>query len=181
MVCSGIVPAQLSETVGATGGPGGYNYQWQYSTSATGTFFNIAGETSSSYTPTLGATSTLYYRRMITSGICTPVYSNVVEILVNPLPVAILSGGETICPLQSSILTVNMMAGTGPFELDIANLGTITGYVSGADITVNPAATTTYSLSRVRDSNGCEVSGLPNLMGSATVTVRDLPELQHHL
>jgi len=46
-----------------------------------------------------------------------PVYSNVIEVLVNPNPVAILSGGETICPSQTSILKVNMMAGTGPFNV----------------------------------------------------------------
>ena len=113
---------------------------------------------------------------MITSGICLPVYSNVVEILVNPKPVAVLTGGETICPSQTSILKVNMMVGTGPFELDIENLGTVTGYVSGADIVVSPAATTIYRLLRVRDANGCEVlSPSANLMGTATVTVRALP------
>ena len=72
---------------------------------------NIAMATSNTYTPPAGATYTLYYRRMVTSGICAPVYSNVVEILVNPLPMAILTGGETICPGQSSVLRVNLPAG----------------------------------------------------------------------
>jgi hypothetical protein len=92
---------------------------------------------------------------MITSGICMPVYSNVIEVLVNPNPVAILSGGETICPSQTSILKVNMMAGTGPFNVVIANLGTINGYNSGDDIIVSPATTTTYTLTSVTDFNGC--------------------------
>jgi len=75
-------------------------------------------------------------------------------------------------------LKVNMMVGTGPFELDVANFGTITGYVSGADIVVSPGVTTVYTLTRVKDANGCEViapSG--NLLGSATVTVRALPAI----
>jgi hypothetical protein len=178
VLCAGDNPAQLIETVPAAGGPGAYSYQWQYGTSAAGPFINIAGATATIYTPAAGANSTLYYRRMVTSGICMPVYSNVVEILVNPKPVAILSGGETICPAQNSILKVNMMVGTGPFELDIDNLGTITGYVSGADITVTPAVTTTYKLLRVRDANGCQVlSPSANLLGSATVTVRSLPAI----
>ncbi len=109
---------------------------------------------------------------------CPPVYSNVVEIRVNPNPLAILTGGGTICPGQSSVLKVNMMVGTGPFELDIANLGTITGYVSGADITVSPLVTTTYTLTRVRDANNCEILGSsPNLIGSAKVIVRELPAI----
>ena len=160
------------------GGPGAYNYQWQYGSTAVGPFINIAGATANVYTPAAGATNTLYYRRMITSGSCMPVYSNVIEILVNPRPVAVLSGGETICPSQTSILKVNMMVGTGPFELDIDNHGTITGYVSGTDIMVSPVATTTYRLLRVRDANGCEVlSPSANLIGTAVVTVRALPAI----
>jgi PKD repeat protein len=178
VLCAGDNPAQLTETVPAAGGPGAYNYQWQYGSTAVGPFINIAGATGTLYTPPAGANNTLYYRRMITSGICTPVYSNVIQVLVNPRPVAILSGGGTICPSQTSILNVSMMVGTGPFEVDINNLGTITGYVSGADITVSPAATTTYTLLRVRDANGCEVlSPSANLIGSATVTVRALPAI----
>jgi PKD repeat protein len=176
VVCAGTNPVQITETVPASGGPGAYNYQWQYGTTAAGPFFNIAGANGTLYTPVAGAVSTLYYRRMITSGLCNPVYSNAVEVLVNPRPVAVLTGGETICPAQSSILKVNMMVGTGPFELDVANFGTITGYVSGADIIVSPGVTTVYTLTRVRDANGCEViSPSANLMGTATVTVRALP------
>jgi PKD repeat protein len=178
VLCAGDNPAQLTETVPAAGGPGAYIFQWQYGSTATGPFFNIAGANGTLYTPPAGAINTFYYRRMITSGLCIPVYSNVIQVLVNPKPVAILSGGETICPSQSSILKVNMMVGTGPFEIDINNLGTITGYVSGADITVSPLVTTTYTLLRVRDANGCEVlSPSANLLGSAIVTVRAMPAI----
>ena len=178
IVCAGTNPAQINETVPASGGPGAYNYQWQYGTTAAGPFFNIAGANGTLYTPPAGANTTLYYRRMITSGLCTPVYSNVIQVLVNPKPVAVLTGGETICPSQNSILKVNMMVGTGPFELDVANFGTITGYVSGSDIIVSPGITTVYTLTRVRDANGCEViAPSANLIGSATVTVRDLPAI----
>ncbi len=176
ILCSGDNPLQLTETGPATGGPGGYNYQWQYSSNAGGPFINIANATGTIYLPPAGATNTLFYRRMVSSGICMPVYSNVVEVRVNPRPVAVLSGGETICPSQTSVLKVTMMSGTGPFEVDIENLGTITGYVSGTDIVVSPASTTIYKLLRVRDANNCEVlSPSANLLGSATVTVRDLP------
>ncbi len=176
VVCYGADPVAFTTTA-PTGGPTDpvYNYQWQDASSSGGTYNDIPGATLSSYTPPAAATVTLYYRRMVASGLCNPVYSNEVEILVNPLPLAILSGGGTICPTESSVLNVNLPVGTGPFEMDIDNLGTITGYISGADITVSPLVTTTYKLTRVRDFNGCEVSVPANLLGSATVTVRALP------
>jgi PKD repeat protein len=178
VLCSGDNPAQLTESAAPAGGPGAYSYQWQYSSNVAGPFINIAGATTFQYTPPAGATNTIYYRRMVTSGVCTPVYSNVIGVTVNPLPVAILTGGETICPAQTSILKVNMMVGTGPFELNIENHGTITGYVSGADIVVTPAVTTTYKLLSVKDANGCQVlSPSANLIGTATVTVRALPAI----
>ena len=178
VVCNGTIPAAFTETAPATGGPGAYSYQWQYSTNVGGPFINIAGATLATYTSTSGAVSTLYYRRMVTSGLCTPVYSNVIQVMVNPLPVAILSGGETICPSQTSNLVVNMLVGTGPFEVNINNLGIVTGYVSGANIVVSPAVTTTYTLLSVKDANGCQVvSPSGNLVGTATVTVRDLPAI----
>ena len=178
VVCSGTNPAQLTEITPASGGPAAYSYQWQYGSTTAGPFINIALATASQYTPAPGASATLYYRRMVSSGMCAPVYSNVIGITVNPNPVAILSGGETICPAQTSILKVNMMMGTGPFELDIDNYGTVTGYVSNSDIVVAPAVTTTYRVLRVRDANGCEIlSPSANLIGTATVTVRALPAI----
>ncbi len=176
VVCYGDNPAMLTETSAPNGGPAAYVFQWQSSTNIGGPFVNIAGATLNQYTPPAGATYTLYYRRMVTSGICMPVYSNVVQILVNARPVAFLTGGATICPAQSSVIRVNMLAGTGPFTVEIANHGIVNNYVSGADIVVTPAVTTTYSLIRVRDANNCEVvAPSPNLNGTATVIVSDLP------
>ena len=178
VLCSGDNPAELTETGAATGGPGAYSYQWQYSSTIAGTYITIAGANLFQYTPPAGATNTTYYRRMVSSGICTPVYSNVIEVKVNPKPVAILSGGETICPFQTSILKVNVMIGTGPYTLNIQNHGVVAGYVSGSDIIVNPLVTTTYKLLSVKDANNCEVlDPSANLMGTATVTVRALPAI----
>ncbi|HPP93589.1 MAG TPA: PKD domain-containing protein, partial [Bacteroidales bacterium] len=125
-----------------------------------------------------GATMTLYYRRMVTSGVCQPVYSNVIEVKVNPRPVAILTGGAVICPGESSILKVNLPVGTAPFTLEIENLGTVNNYNSDDDIVVSPVVTTTYKLLKVTDANGCDVTApSTSLIGSATVTVRDLPAI----
>lgn len=176
LLCQDDNPALLTELSAPTGGPGVHNYQWQFSVNAGGPFINISGATANEYTPPPGATQTFYYRRMVSSGICTPVYSNIVEILVNPKPVAVLSGGATICPSETTVIKADISSGTGPFELDIAGHGVVSGYISGDDITVSPALTTTYSLARVTDVNGCEViAPSVSLMGMATVIVRDLP------
>jgi len=178
IICYGDSPATLTELTAPSGATGTYLYQWQQSTSASGPFINIAGASLSQYTPPAAATYTLYYRRMVSSGVCMPVYSNVVEVLVNPRPVAFLTGGETICPGQSSILRVNVLAGTGPFEVDIAGYGTETNYISGTDIVVTPLSTTIYTLTSIRDANNCVVMApSPNLNGSATITVSDLPAI----
>ncbi|HQG76595.1 MAG TPA: PKD domain-containing protein [Bacteroidales bacterium] len=176
IVCSGDIPAAIRELTPATGGPGARVFQWQSSTSVTGPFVNIAGANGSDYTPTTGATYTQYYRRMVTSGTCMPVYSNVVEVLVNPRPIAFLTGGGTICPGENAVIRITMPAGTGPFTVVIDGLGTINNYNSGDDITVSPAATTTYRLVSVIDANNCEVvAPSPSLSGTATVIVGDLP------
>ena len=180
VICNGSNPATLTEVTAAAGGPAAPVYQWQYSNTAGGPFINIAGANSNTYTPPANATMTLYYRRMVTSGLCTPVYSNELSIVVNPRPVGVLTGGETICPGATSILKVNLPMGTGPFTLDIENYPglTVSHYTSDADIPVSPVATTTYKLLRIRDANGCEVIfPSPNMIGSATVTVRALPAI----
>jgi PKD repeat protein len=178
VLCFGSDPAELTESTAATGGPEPYNYQWQSSYAAAGPFSNIPGAQNMNYTPLANPAATLYYRRAVTSGTCPPVFSNVVEVRVNPVPVARLTGGATICSGETTKLRVEMTAGTGPFDIDIQNYGTITGYVSGADIDVSPAFTTTYTITSVEDANGCAVSApSANLTGSATVKVRISPAI----
>jgi PKD repeat protein/uncharacterized protein (DUF2141 family) len=176
VLCFGSDPAELTELTAATGGPEPYIYQWQSSYSVTGPFSNIPGAQNMNYTPAASPSVTIYYRRAVSSGTCPPVYSNVAEIRVNPLPSARLTGGETICSGEITKLRVEMTAGAGPFDITIQNYGVITGYISGTDIDVSPVVTTTYSITSVEDANGCIVSApSANLTGSATVKVRIAP------
>ena len=177
VLCAGDNPATITQVTPATGGPGEISYQWQYATDSLGTYFNIAlaaGPAANEYTPPANAQSTLYYRRMATSGVCQPVYTDTIMIKVNPRPVAILSGGATICPGDSAVLKVEMPIGVPPFNIVIDNYGAISNYRSEDTIWVKPLATTTYTLQSVTDSNLCAITGPPNMMGSATVIVRDL-------
>ncbi|NSW93747.1 MAG: PKD domain-containing protein, partial [Bacteroidales bacterium] len=178
-ICYGGTPSPINELTPASGGPGSYRYQWQYSADPGGPFMNIPYANEKDYTPPASASYTFYYRRMVTSGVCLPDYSNVVEVKVNPLPIAVLSGGEIICPGESAFLRVNMLSGAGPFTVEIEGHGIVTGYNSGDPIEVRPASTTTYRLVRVTDSNNCTVvAPSASLNGSATITVSQLPVIR---
>ena len=66
-----------------SGGNGNYIFQWQSSTDNI-TFSNIAGATSSAFDPGVISVTT-YYRRSVSSAVCTiPVLSDVVIITVSP-------------------------------------------------------------------------------------------------
>jgi PKD repeat protein len=177
-ICYGSTPVSFTSTDDGTG-TGAVTYQWQRSSDNI-TFVNIPGANSTGYTPGALIADTWYRRVIIStlSGIVCSAESNVIKVTVNPLPVAILSGGETICPGDPAVLRVTMMAGTGPFEVEIENHGTVSGYTSGDDITVTPAVTTTYKLLRVTDANGCEVTDpSANMTGTATVVVSTTPSI----
>ena len=75
-ICSGAVPAIMSQTTAPTGGTGTFTYQWQ--SDASGSFQDISGATNSSYTsPALTAT-TQFQRKEISGGSCGSVISNIV-------------------------------------------------------------------------------------------------------
>ena len=103
---------------------------------------------------------------------CTGI-SNSIITTVNPLPFATLSGDNTICPGDSSALTVALTSGTGPFEVTINNgVGTINNYNSTDPVYVHPLSNSIYSLSQVTDINGCSVSvPTPNLTGTASINL----------
>ncbi len=99
--------------------------------------------------------------------------SNGIETLVNPLPIAVLSGDRTICPGDSAALSVEVATGTGPYEVVFSNgAGTATGYNSTDPFYVHPVINTIYSLVQVTDANACSVS-MPsvNLSGTATINL----------
>jgi hypothetical protein len=81
-ICTGTTPVSLTGSLPA-GGSGTFAYQWQSSTSANGTFSNIAGATAANYTPG-SLTTTMFYRRVVQSGGCTD-NSAAVQIIVNPV------------------------------------------------------------------------------------------------
>ncbi len=175
-VCYNTAPVAFTSVTDPSGGTG-LTFKWQKSPAGLGTWSDINGATGLTYTDVNPLISDTDYRRVTSSESgCGTVYSNIVEVKVIPLPLANLTGGETICPGQTSVLSVSITGGTGPYELDIENLGTVTRYTSSEGINVSPPVTTIYKLLRVRDVTGCEVA-VPsqNLTGTATITVQALP------
>jgi gliding motility-associated-like protein len=92
-----------------TGGTGLYTYQWQSSTDAVN-FTDITGATGKDYDPPVIST-TMFYRRLVATGICTvPVYSNVV--IINILP-TVSNNNITAPAVTSFCITGSPSAITG--------------------------------------------------------------------
>ncbi|MGI4761620.1 MAG: fibronectin type III domain-containing protein [Janthinobacterium lividum] len=138
--------------------------------------FTTAGNLSYTY-PTAG----VYTARLtITQGTCSDTYSQ--QVTVRALPTATLSGTATVCAGTASPLTVHL-TGQAPWTVSYAAAGgpATTLPVTAADVdasgnytfAVQPAATTTYSLTAVTDANCTGASPT----GTATVTVNTPPTL----
>lgn len=94
-ICSGSVPAPFTGLL-PTGGTGVYLYQWQSSATPAGPWLNIAGATQTDLASgTL--TSTVYYRREVTSLPCSDI-SSVIGVIVNPaIGNNAVQSSQTIC------------------------------------------------------------------------------------
>ena len=95
-------------------------------------------------------------------------------ITVHPLPTGEIAGNTDICAGDSATFTVTL-SGTSPWNI-IYTDGTTTDTVLGItaspyNLTVAPATTSTYTLSKVSDVN-CDAT---SLNGNAIVTVYPLP------
>lgn len=91
----------------------------------------------------------------------------------NPASSALLSvsGFSNICQGNTTTMQVNITGGVSPYTVvytDGTNCTTVSGYLSGSNIQVNPTTNTTYTLLSVTGANGCEANGVG---GSAVITV----------
>jgi subtilisin-like proprotein convertase family protein len=108
-ICSGNMPDPFTSISPASGIIGDLEYQWQIST-AIPTFEDIAGAVSETYTHTDAVTQTTWFRRLAKVACQTEwVASNEVQVDVNPLPIAIISG------IIDDFEVANLPNGTDPF------------------------------------------------------------------
>lgn len=109
--CSAGDPTTITGSV-PSGGNGTYNYQWQRSADNVN-FTDIGGAASQSFDPpTINGTT--YYRRTVTSGICSvPLKSNVVTITVTP----VVANNVITAPLLTTFCSTgdpNIITGGAP-------------------------------------------------------------------
>ncbi|MDO7845442.1 T9SS type A sorting domain-containing protein [Hymenobacter sp. M29] len=117
------------------------NLQYQSSSSATGTFTDIAGATSATYTtPVL--TSTTYYRVRITCNSNT-VYSNVSTITVNSPAITTAPSPLSICAGGTASLSATVPTGINVRYYTAATGGTLVG-TGNPYVTPALTASTTY-------------------------------------
>lgn len=181
-ICDGTTPA-LIDGQSPVGGSGTFVFEWERSADNVN-WTTIAGATTEDYQPPTLST-TMHYRRKVTSGACAAT-SSVVSIIVNPSPAGGLAGPASVCAYDGASVMFTATAGTAPFSISISVAGpsgttTINqtipnaGPVSIPVVAVNSAAGTyTVSLTNISDNTGCfRNTGL----SIVTITVNPKPAL----
>lgn len=194
-------PALLTNTTSPTGGDNSgtsYTYQWESSTTAiSGPFNTIGGATASTYDPPAGLATTTYYRRRVTSGICSGdansdgladniAYSNVVTVTVQPVIVpGSIGSDQSICANgDPALLTSSAPASGGngalTYQWQSSTTSATTGFTnigSATAITYDPPAglTTTTWYRRTASGGACNAQNTV----AVQVTVYPLPTAAH--
>ncbi|MCZ2477783.1 hypothetical protein G9H58_06885 [Aquirufa antheringensis] len=158
-ICYGSTPATITSLTDASGG-GSPTYIWQISTNGhSGTYTDIIGATSASYSHPVALTSTTHFRRKATIGVSFAV-THPVEVLVNALPTIAVSPSSASITTGSSVsLTAsgaNTYSWTPSTGLSAANT---------AAVTATPTVTTTYTVTGTNSTTSCFATA------SVTVTV----------
>ncbi|MCK7554402.1 cadherin-like domain-containing protein [Chitinophaga sedimenti] len=108
-ICSGSAPAALNGAL-PTGGSGTFSYRWESSTTGAANFAAAGGtNTGQNYAPGTLTQNTIY-RRIVSSGACGEVASNIVQITVTAGPTASNAGPDQ-GPLNATVVT---LAGNAP-------------------------------------------------------------------
>jgi PKD repeat protein len=168
--------------VNGTGLP---SYQWFVNTTNStvgGTPINTA--TSNVYSPPSNIGGTYYYYCVISfvsGGGCPSIISNVSEVIVHPYPIVTITGGETICLLESSDINFAFTPSSGLYDITYTANGqsvTLENY-NGANplYTVTPNQTTTYVVTNIAYDQVPQCAIQPNT--SIVVVVNPLPALNN--
>lgn len=163
IICYNTAPNQLTNISLPNGGSGTWGMQWQSSTSGTGSWNNINGETGQNLSLSAMQT-TLYYRRLETNQVCGTINSNTItiEVLPDVLP-GTVEANQNICYNAAPTTLSNITApsgGSGNFSL--AWQQSPNGTDSWSDIestnslSYSPPSLTTTSYFRRKAVNTCK-------------------------
>lgn len=159
--CLNAASGTTSLSVAPTGGTGSYSYQWSSSATVNGTYTNITGANSGSYSPPLNVAGTTFYKVLITSG-CLSRLSSAAQVVISGASISSVSNGSSCSP-GTVDLAATATGGTINWYSSL-NGGTSLG--TGLSFTTpSIASTTTYYVGTTLD--GCSSVRLPVI---ATIT-----------
>jgi streptogramin lyase len=152
-ICWGETSVLTADVVGGTGP---FTYQW-----------SLAGSPVGGNTPTLNATAAGNYTVLVTDANgCASDSSPAFPLAVNPVPAVTISGDNAICWGETSVLTADVVGGTGPFSYQWSLAGSPVGNTP----TLNATAAGSYTVV-VTDANACPSGPSP----AFSLTVAPLP------
>ncbi|MFM1772025.1 MAG: hypothetical protein RLZZ71_1167, partial [Bacteroidota bacterium] len=171
--------------VAYSNGTGTPTYQWYINNTNSisgGTPINTA--ISSNYSPPSNIDGTYYYYCVISfvnGGGCPSITSNISEVIIHPYPIVTITGGETICLLESSDINFAFTPSGGLYDITYTANGqsvTIDNY-NGANptFTVTPSQTTNYAVTNIAYDQVPQCAIQPN--ASIVVVVNPLPALNN--
>lgn len=169
-VCNGDTPTIVSGTA-----PGGdiTAYQWASSATSGGTYTNISGATSETYTPSTGLTTTRWYRRTVSNS-CGSATSPAVQIIVQAIPTrGSIGTAQTICYNAMPLALTSLTAGTGSQTTPTYRWESAPGTTGGTWTTIPGATSAAYNpnvllMSSIRYRR-FTVSTMPNASGGNSV------------
>lgn len=137
------------------------------------------GAVLNAFNPSANTTYTVTNVQYTTVPNCPNPQNNAINVVVNPLPTATLTGGGNICAGSSATLTLNL-TGTGPWT----GAGTINGIIpvpintnlASSTITATPPVSGNVCINTISDANGCSSNGL-NVCQPITVTPLSTPSI----
>ncbi|MCS6935406.1 MAG: gliding motility-associated C-terminal domain-containing protein [Chitinophagales bacterium] len=169
-LCEGQPVGLFTNVTPGSGGVSGFNgggtltYSWQFSING-GPFTTVSGVNTPFWNVTDSVpVGSIFAVRRVTTDLCgNEGYSNVIHIIGRPKPFGNLSPtSQSICQGQTAVITVNFTQGTGPFTIqyyDGVTTTTKNNVNNGDTIQVSPPVNTTYTLTYIQDSYGCQRSG----------------------
>jgi hypothetical protein len=174
IICFNSTPSLLVTNAFPGGGTGSFTFQWQNSLNNS-SWNNISGATAETYQPGV-MTSSLYFRRLETSGTCGTVQTNSVQIIVNgPLVAGSVKNDQTICYGISADMFLTNTYPTGATSTYSYQWGKLAG-TTWTDITgANTETYTSDPLTLTSYFRRAETSGTCGTVytNQITVTVRN--------